>query len=87
MLTQPFQSDEQGVLPYLHRLVLRIAPSRIAYLKFILEGYDGLGIISTLDSTKGIVEIRYPNEVQPDIIQLLTAVASTLSPASTSCQT
>ena len=39
---------------------VHIEPKRIAFLKFILEGYDGLATITTLDRKKGLVRIIYP---------------------------
>ena len=53
------------------QLILRIAPNRIHFLKFILEGYDGLAVLSTVDSAKGIVLLRYPQEVELDVVCLL----------------
>jgi len=50
---------------------LEITPERIHFLKFILEGYDGLAILSTVDSRQGIVEIRYPPESKSDLEELL----------------
>jgi len=50
---------------------MEIAPERIHFLKFILEGYDGLAIMSTIDSRQGIVEIYYPGEVESDLKKLL----------------
>ena len=53
------------------QLILRIAPNRIHFLKFILEGYDGLAVLSTVDSAKGIVLLRYPPEMEHDLVCLL----------------
>ena len=53
------------------QLILRIAPNRIHFLKFILEGYDGLAVLSTVDSAKGIVLLRYPQEMELDVVCLL----------------
>ena len=52
-------------------LRLEITPERIHFLKFILEGYDGLAIMSTIDARQGIVEIYYPPEVENDLNKLL----------------
>jgi hypothetical protein len=52
-------------------LRLEITPERIHFLKFILEGYDGLAIMSTIDARQGIVEIYYPPEVESDLKKLL----------------
>ncbi len=53
---------------------LKISPDRIHYLKFILEGYDGLAILSTVDAGLGIVEIHYPPEVENDLSGLLAEI-------------
>ena len=52
-------------------LRLEIMPERIHFLKFILEGYDGLALLSTVDAGQGIVEIRYPHEIENDLSELL----------------
>ena len=57
-------------------LQLKIAPDRIHYLKFILEGYDGLAILSTADARNGLVEIHYPPEIKRDLLELLAEVSS-----------
>jgi len=40
-------------------------------LKFILEGYDGLALLSTVDARQGRVEIHYPPEIESDLKELL----------------
>ena len=59
-----------------YRLRLHIRPERIHFLKFILEGYDGLAILSTVDAGQGLVEIRYPPEVADDLEDLLNHIHS-----------
>lgn len=56
-------------------LRLKISPERIHFLKFILEGYDGLALLSTENAEKGLVEIRYPPESECDLIELLQSIA------------
>jgi hypothetical protein len=63
-------------MPRCSSLQLEIAPDRIHFLKFILEGYDNLAIMSTVDARQGLVEIRYPPEVKKDLTDLLTEIAS-----------
>ena len=55
-------------------LQLKILPERIYFLKFILEGYDGLAVLSTISSRHGIVEIKYPPENEKDLTDLLHAI-------------
>ena len=52
-------------------LQLEISPARIHFLKFILEGYDGLALLSTVDARQGRVEIHYPPEIERDLKGLL----------------
>ena len=58
--------------PSLATLTLNISPGRIAYLKFILEGYDGLAILSTLDAGK--VVLRFPAELRGELQALLDEI-------------
>ncbi|MFO7761803.1 MAG: DUF4911 domain-containing protein [Thermodesulfobacteriota bacterium] len=60
------------------RLYLRISPKRIYYLKFILEGYDGMATLSTIDPGKGIVILRYSREWSRDLFELLASLAPEL---------
>lgn len=61
------------------KLYLRIDPSRIVYLKFLLEGYDGLAILSTIDAHTGLVLIRYSGDVQAVLFELLADLAADLT--------
>ena len=56
------------------KLQLEISPARIHFLKFILEGYDGMALLSTVDGEQGLVEIRYPPEVEDDLKILLRKI-------------
>ena len=55
-------------------LQLTVAPERIHFLKFILEGYDGLAILSTVDVSQGLVEIRFAPEVAEELENLLHSI-------------
>ncbi|MBW2467135.1 MAG: DUF4911 domain-containing protein [Deltaproteobacteria bacterium] len=59
-------------------LQLKISTDRIHYLKFILEGYDSLATLSTINSREGLVEIRYPPEVKKDLTELLNEIVPDL---------
>ncbi|BCR06342.1 hypothetical protein DESUT3_34110 [Desulfuromonas versatilis] len=54
----------------------RIDRSQIAYLRFILESYDGLAFMSTLDNREALIEISYPPSRQADAEALLSALAA-----------
>jgi hypothetical protein len=53
----------------------RISAERIHFLKFILEGYDGLAVLSTLDEKAGLVTLRFPAEVRQEVETLLNDLA------------
>jgi hypothetical protein len=47
----------------------------IAYLRFLLEGYDGLIFLRTLDPRAALVEVAYAPSCRRDAERLLTALA------------
>lgn len=59
-----------------HRI--RIDPEQIYFLKFILEGYDNLTIMSTVDQSEGVMELKYPPELEQDVKQVLQSLAQRL---------
>ena len=63
----------------LQRLYLRIASGQIAFLKFILEGYDGLAVLSTMDADTGLVRLLYPASRGRELFRLLDALAPGLT--------
>jgi len=58
--------------------VYRTPRQHIAYLRFVLESYDGLAFIRTLDSQLALVEIAYPPSRSVDAESLLQALAAEL---------
>lgn len=61
-------------------ITMRVNPERIYFIKFILEGYDGLAMMSTIDQQQGIIRISYPNEVQKDVELLLQSLEPAITP-------
>lgn len=61
------------------QLFLRIAPDRFHYLKFILEGYDNMAILSSHDMANGIVRLRYLSSSKRDLFHLLSSLAGKLA--------
>jgi len=59
---------------------MTVAPARIGFFRFILEAYDNLALLTTLDEREGLVILRYAKEMTPEIEQLLLALAPQLSP-------
>jgi hypothetical protein len=57
---------------------IRIDPEQIYFLKFILEAYDNLTIMSTVDQIEGVMELKYPSELEQDVKQVLQSMAQRL---------
>ena len=53
---------------------IKINRHRIHFLKFILEAYDGLGILSVVDAKAGIVVIRFSLECGPEVVELICSL-------------
>jgi len=62
----------------LNELYLRIPQSKFHYLKFILEAYDNLAILSSFDQRRGVVIVRYSETMSKDLFGLLSALAGQL---------
>jgi hypothetical protein len=66
-------------LKNLNELVLRIAPDKFHFLKFILEGYDNMAILSSLNSREGLVVVRYPETSAKELFGVLEDICQELS--------
>lgn len=53
-------------------LRLRIRPQAVYFLRFILEAYDNLYIMTTIDRDCGLVEIRHATGSKNDLQDILT---------------
>ncbi|MFH1216265.1 MAG: DUF4911 domain-containing protein [Pseudomonadota bacterium] len=60
------------------KLYLRISPRQIHYLKFLLEGYDGMAVLSTMDAVSGLVLVSYPEHSSRFLFSLLNELAPVL---------
>jgi hypothetical protein len=63
----------------LNEVFLRISSRRFHFLKFILEGYDNLAILSSYDCSAGLVVIRYPGAMAGELFDLLGQIAGSLT--------
>ncbi len=54
-----------------NKIYLRLDPENIDFLNRIIEGCDGLGILSTVDNRQGQVVIRVTPDTRRDILEIL----------------
>ena len=50
---------------------LKVKGPEIHYLNRVLEGHEYLGVLTTLDSKKGVAIIRTTSSVQADVVEML----------------
>lgn len=55
-----------------------VAPNQIHYLRFILEAYPGLAVVTTVDPALGLVSIAIAPGCEPDVLRILEAERETL---------
>lgn len=60
-----------------------ITPERIGFLRFILEAYDNLALLTTIDQRHGQVILRYPDGLQDEVEELLAALQEPLALSAT----
>ncbi len=58
-----------------HRRYFRVGRRDLAYLKFIIEAYEGLAILSTVEKEGALVRISSPSCCAADIDLLLDALS------------
>jgi hypothetical protein len=54
----------------------QLASRDMVYMKFILEAYEGLSTMSTVDGKRGIVKVEYPVSFADDVAALMEALAT-----------
>ena len=70
------------------RRYYRIDRREIAFFKFILEAYDGLAVVSTLDPQAGIVVLHIAPGCEQDIEKIVADLSRDImmEPAQPQCQ-
>lgn len=56
----------------------RMDRRQIAYFRFILEGYDGLGFLRTVDPVQGRVVLHLSSSCEPELDELLEGISDQL---------
>jgi Domain of unknown function (DUF4911) len=53
------------------QILIRVQPKDIDYINRIIEAYDGLGLVHTLDRKEGIVAIHVTPDTVADVWDIL----------------
>lgn len=53
---------------------IQIDPKQVYFLKFVLEGYDNLATMSTMDRQRGIISLSIPSGNEDTVRQLLLSL-------------
>ena len=59
----------------------RLAPARIGLLRFLIEGYDGILFLRTIEATTAVVELSWSRSCAADAEGILTALSAELGMA------
>jgi hypothetical protein len=65
-----------GAMPACQTACYRLQPTHIHFLRFVLEGYEGLGLLTTLDPERGVVRLSIAPGCEADLGELMRALAS-----------
>jgi hypothetical protein len=57
----------------------QLAGRDMVYMKFILEAYEGLTTMSTIDGKRGIVRVNYPLPFAGDVAALMDALGTEIA--------
>lgn len=82
MSTPPsrFETMVAAAQPVLVEWFLRIRPEKIGWLRFIVEGYDGLAMVSTISVPQGLVRLQTLDCRFTEAMHLIAALAAGLTP-------
>ncbi len=62
-----------------HSLFLRVPCKDIAYLKFIIESYEGMAVVRTIDPDQAIVELMIAPGWEEEVERVLEALRKEIS--------
>jgi len=60
-------------------IFLELLPEDIAYLKFIIESYEGVGIVRTVDQKRAIVDLLVVEDFMQTALSILASLQQEVS--------
>lgn len=61
----------------------KVDKKNIAFLKFVLEAYDGMAVIRTLDPREGVIELMIAPDFEKDVEEILDSLRDEVEMLST----
>ena len=61
------------------QMYVRVNPKDMAYVKFIVESYEGLAVLRTVDPREGILEWMIPPDLVEQAKELIKSLAEEVS--------
>jgi len=61
----------------------KVDKKNIAFLKFVLEAYDGMAVIRTLDPREGVIELMIAPDFEKDVEEILYSLRDEVEMLST----
>ena len=62
-----------------HNRYFQVQNRDLVYMKFILEAYEGLSTMSTVDGKRGIVRVSFPAQFAGEIDLLMAALSNEIA--------
>lgn len=75
----PFRESDSQQIPDAVVRYFRVGRRDLVYLKFILEAYEGMSTLSTVDPHGVIIRLSIPAGFEADIESLLAALRADMS--------
>ena len=63
----------------MHEIYIEIRPEEIAYIKFIFESYEGVGIIRTVDRKKAVIVLMVVDDFLSTARSILASLRNEVS--------
>lgn len=72
----PYRGNDAGQLPEAAVRYFKVERRDLVYLKFILEAYEGMSTLSTVEPREGIVRLSIPSGFEADLQGIIAALGA-----------
>lgn len=62
-----------------HAVFVRVAPGDVNYVNRIMEGYEYLGVVTTVDKARGVLAVRATADTAADVRAILARLPVALA--------